>query len=278
MELKRKIIQFDSKKLTYLDNEGTGKIIFVTHANGYSGSCYLYLYRSLNPDYRWIFLDFLGHGESEFSLNFQNWNYFRDQVLTVLQKENLTNVLGVGHSLGGASLSLASKIEPHRFQNLLLLDPTILSSFLLILGKVVGNHMAKTAIKRRRDFSGKEQVRKIFRRFPIFSNWREDIYEDYVQTCFRSTDKGVSLCCPPEMESRIFDSVPILFPRNYKNLPIKTRVIIPEKSDVCSKRAALRLIGDLPGSSVRILHNENHFFPFEKPEIVINELRDLING
>ena len=73
----------------------------VAHANGYSASCYLYLYRFFKDKFRWIFLDFSGHGESDPSLDFSNWNFFSDQIFSVIQKENLKNIIGIGHSLGG---------------------------------------------------------------------------------------------------------------------------------------------------------------------------------
>lgn len=273
-----KSLEFLNTKLVYYDSCEGEKVIFVAHANGYSGSCYLYLSRALGFNYRWIFIDFVGHGLSGSNLNFENWNFFRDQILSIIEKENLSKVYGVGHSLGGASLSLAAKSRPELFNSLLLLDPTILNSSLLILGKIVGNPMAETAIKRRRNFSSREQVRKIFKRFPMFVNWRNDIFEDYISSCFQDNEEGVSLSCSPEMEARVFSSVPILFPFKYRGLRVKSIVVIPRKSNVCSLRAAKKLIGNTEYSKVKVLDDATHFFPFENPDCVIDELRVILDG
>ena len=137
--------------------------------------------------------------------------------------------------------------------------------------------MAKNAIKRRREFKTKEQVIKIFKRLPPFSNFEESVFKDYIETCFKDLENGVHLSCPPEVESKIFSSNPIFFPINYKNLQIKTRIIVPKKSTVCSVSAAKKLISGNSESSILILENENHFFPLEKPNIVIKELETILN-
>lgn len=277
MSLIRKYIEFKSLKLSYQDNESDQKVILVTHANGFSGSCYSYLYRYFGDKYRWIFLDFIGHSYSDPSQEFSDWNFFKDQIIEIIKKENLQNIIGVGHSLGGASLALAAKQEKQYISKLLLLDPTLLSITINFLGKVIGNYMAKNAIKRRREFKTKEQVIKIFKRLPPFSNFEESVFKDYIETCFKDLENGVQLSCPPEVESKIFSSNPIFFPINYKNLQIKTRIIVPKKSTVCSVSAAKKLISGNSESSILILENENHFFPLEKPNIVIKELETILN-
>ena len=274
----RKNLSYKSIKISYLDTESAGECILVAHANGYSASCYLYLYRFFKDKFRWIFLDFSGHGQSEPSLDFSNWNFFADQIFSVVQKENLKNIIGIGHSLGGASLSLASKRDPEIFKALLLLDPTILSNTIILLGMIFGNRMAIDANKRRSQFSSLEQIKKVFKRFPIFSSWEESVFNDYINSCFVQSTEGYKLACPPEVEAKIFNSVPLFFPNKYRNLKVRTSVVIPKKSNVCSYSAAKKVIGDYPGSYITVLENENHFFPFENPEIVINQLKLLING
>lgn len=277
MKLLRKYANYQSIKISYLDNESEGDCILVTHANGYSGSCYLYLYRYFGDRFRWIFLDFSGHGNSEPSLDFNNWNYFADQIQYVVQKESLTDILGIGHSLGAASLSLAAIKDVKLFRALLLLDPTILSNTTLILAMLFGNKLANDAKKRRDEFLSKNQIKKVFKRFPMFSKWEESIFEDYVNSCFLPFGKGLRLACPPEVESKIFNAIPLFFPNKFKNLNVETKVVIPKNSDVCSYSAAKKLIGNFPSSDITILENENHFFPFENPDIVINQLKRIIH-
>jgi pimeloyl-ACP methyl ester carboxylesterase len=278
MNLIRKYADFKNLKISYQDNELNKDVIFVTHANGFSGSCYLYLYRYFGDKYRWIFLDFVGHSYSEASLEFNDWNFFRDQIFEIIKIENLQNIIGIGHSLGGASLALSAKYEKQFFKKLLLLDPTLLSITTNFLGKVIGNYMADNAIKRRRDFKSKDQIKKIFKRIPAFSNWEESVFNDYLQSCFRDIENGVELSCPPEVESKIFSTNPIFFSLNYKNLNVSTKIIIPRKSTVCSESAAKKLIGGTVDSSINILENENHFFPFENPDLVIKELEFILHG
>ena len=111
----------------------------------------------------------------------------------------------------------------------------------------------------------------------MFAKWEESIFEDYVNSCFLSVDKELKLACPPEVESKIFDAIPLFFPNKFKNLDLETKVVIPKNSDVCSYSAAKKLIGNFPSSDITVLENENHFFPFENPDIVINQLKRMIH-
>lgn len=265
--MQRKTFQFRGIRLSYIDTGGADKkTILIAHANGFSAGCYTYIIRNLSPEYRVIALDFCGHGKSEPSLDWKNWFFFRDQILALIETEGLKDVIGIGHSLGGASLLLSSYLKPSVFSKIFAMDPVVLNLPIVIATFFLGNPLAKGALKRRREFKDLNLVRKAFRKSPTFANWGKEQFEDYLESCLREEGEKWVLCCPPELEAKIFNSVNLESLGQYGKIKTEVHMTIPEKYEVCSPGAAKRIIKGNPNSSLEIWPGATHFFPFESPE------------
>ncbi|TGK86281.1 alpha/beta hydrolase [Leptospira bourretii] len=265
-KMKQKSFRFRNWECAYLDSETPGPVLVFCHANGYSAGCYQYYFNLLSKHYRVIAPDFLGHGRSEFSLKFNNWNVFRDQILALLDFESINKTTIIGHSLGGASSLLAAAKEPSRFEKVLAMDPVILGWKLILLSKFLENPLAKGAKKRRTHFKSIELVRRSFRKFPAFANFEPSIFEDYLNSCFESTghDSEVKLCCDPKVEARIFGHAHFHVFKNFYGIKTENHIAIPEKFEVCSPKYANLLAKKHPKSDVTIFPGFTHFFPFER--------------
>jgi len=276
--MKQKTLSFAGLNLAYYDSEGDKPPLLFCHANGYSAGCYQYYFNRLKADYRVLALDFAGHGKSEMSLDFHNWYFFRDQILALLEKESLSHITTVGHSLGGAASLLASVKEPERFESLIVWDPVILGLKMVTLAKIFGNPLARGAAKRRPNFSSLELVRRSYKKFPAFANFEPSIYEDYLTHCFRKVGKldEVMLCCDPRVESKIFSHAHYLVYLQFYRITKKTHVIIPENYNVCSPSLAKMITRNHKESSVTIWKEATHFFPFEIPDKTYGWLREKL--
>ncbi|TGL64709.1 alpha/beta fold hydrolase [Leptospira sarikeiensis] len=269
----RKTFNFQGIRLSYIDSGDTNKDpILIAHANGFSAGCYSYLVRKLSDKYRVLALDFCGHGESQASLDWKNWYFFRDQILALIDTERLQNIVGVGHSLGGASTLLASYSRPQAFKKIFAMDPVILNLPYLFLSITFGNPLAKGAIKRRKEFKDLNIVRKAYRKTPTFSNWAEETFEDYLRSCFKKEGEQWVLCCPPELEAKIFNSVSFKSLIQYGRIKTETHITIPKKYEVCSPSAAKRIIRGNSNSTLELWDDVSHFFPFEVPEKTLERI------
>lgn len=276
MNITRHFFQFQNLKLSYLESgESIKGNILLTHANGYSAGCYSYILRHFS-EYKIYALDFVGHGESESTLNFKNWLFFRDQILELISYLKLEQVIGIGHSIGGACWLMASKIIPNKVQKLILFDPTILDIPKLLLGKIIGNPLAKGALRRRKNFKSIEQVKKIYRKFSAFAKWNDEVFEDYLATCFKDTSEGVQLRCAPELEAKIFNSLSVFSPLEYINIRTESHIIIPQNYLVCSPSTARRIAKGNKNSTVTIMPGFTHFFPFEEKDWVLKKISQLL--
>ncbi|TGK18310.1 alpha/beta fold hydrolase [Leptospira kmetyi] len=272
----RKTFSFQGLNLSYIDtdsNSSTKPILLLCHANGYSALTYKFYIESLRNTHRVIALDFAGHGESEGTVNFKNWYFFRDQILALIRHENLENVVGVGHSLGGASLLLSSYHSPEKFKKVIAHDPVALDFLQITYSRLFHNPLAKVAIKRRREFKDLDTVRKIYKRTPSFSRWDDTIYEDYIQSCFRiGENKQALLRCAPEIEAKIFDSVSYLSLFQYGRIKTETHLTIPNPYEVCSPSGARRITSGNKKSTLEIWPGTTHFFPFEEKQKTLERI------
>ena len=272
--VKRKFFAFGSLRLSYLDagpRQPSGTIL-IAHANGFSAGCYAYYLRRLAHDYRVLALDFSGHGESEVTLDFGGWSFFRDQILALCAHESLQNVIGLGHSLGGACLMRASAATPGLFRKIIALDPVVLNVWVIALMKIVRNPMAGQALGRRPEFRSIELVERAFRRF----GFEKEVFADFVSSCFRQENGRVVLACPPAVEARIFSQVDFGSLAAYGRLPSETHVLIPEKARVCTPKAANRIVRNNAASSLRLLPGVGHLFPLEEPALALAAIRPLL--
>ncbi len=271
--MQRKTFQFQGIKLSYIDAGPSDKTpILIAHANGFGAGCYSYLIRKLSTEYRVLALDFCGHGQSESNLDWKDWYFFRDQLLALIAHENLNNIIGIGHSLGGASLLLSGYHRPNLFKKIFAMDPVILNLPFILISLFAGNPLAKGALKRRREFKDLNVVRKAFRKSPTFSRWAEEPYEDYLNSCFREEGGKWVLCCPPELEAKIFNSVNFLSLIEYGKIHTETHITIPKKYEVCSPGAAKRIVRGNPNSSLELWPDTGHFFPFELPDKTLERI------
>jgi pimeloyl-ACP methyl ester carboxylesterase len=275
-----KSLRFGNLNLAYYDSETPGETVLFAHANGYSAGCYKTYQEALKHQYRVLALDFAGHGKSEYSLKFDNWLYFRDQLLHLLHKELPTGkkAIGVGHSLGGASTLLSCKEEPDLFQKAIVFDPVVIGWRMTTLAKIFGNPLEKQAQKRRKSFHSIELVKRAFSKFPSFAHWDPEIFSDYLQTCLRSTGNGkeVELCCDPKMEAKIFSLSSYRVFLKFYGIRTEIHVAIPENYEVCSPRLANLITKKNPKSSVEVWKKATHLFPFEWRERTLNFLKSKI--
>ena len=277
--LKRKFFEFSNLKLSYLDSESlkSKETILLTHANGYSAFCYRYLLEYLSDRYRVIALDFAGHGDSEGTNNFKNWFFLRDQILKLISIENLNSIIGIGHSMGGASQILTYKKIPDLFKKLILFDPTVLSKKAYLYKLFFGLPIAKNASKRRAEFKSLELIRRSFKKFPAFMNWNAEVFEDYLISCFEKYENGYRLKCSPKIEEKHFLSPSFLNYLEYGKLKVETHIIIPKIYEVCSPKKAKQLSSGNSSSSYEVNPELSHFFPFEKTEFTKSRVDQFLN-
>lgn len=262
--MRRAYFDFHGLKLSYLEAGAahTRKIV-IAHANGYAAGCYDYIIAALSADYHVCALDFAGHGESQSTLAFDSWDFFRDQILEFLQHKGWSTCSAIGHSLGGGSLLRAAIEDSDKFEKIIAFDPVMLGFLPILYVKLFGNPMARVAASRRATFKNKEQALKIFDRHPANKSWERESVRAYVEYCIRERGGAAELCCDPKVESQIFSQTGFGHLFRLKRIRSDVRLILPPRSNVCSPWVARAVTAGNPTACMEIVPNSGHLLPFE---------------
>lgn len=262
--MQRSRFTFRNLRLSYIEaNPQQDKKLFIAHANGYAAGMYDYLIEELSRRYHVCALDFAGHGESQSTLEFSSWNFFREQILAFFEHKGWQKVTAVGHSLGGGSLLRAAQADAGIFEKIIVFDPVVLNFAAVLYVKLMGNPMAATARARRADFKNKEQALKVFLRHPSNRSWQRESVEAYVKYCIRDTEKHAELCCSPAVEAQIFSQAEFGHLFKLGRITCETHFVLPTKTFVCPDRVARRIARNNPKSTIDVVPGTGHLLPFE---------------
>ncbi len=207
----------------------------------------------------------------------RSWRTLVDDLLAGLREHNLTDVVAVGHSMGGVFSLLAALAEPERFRALVLLDPTILPPHLLAairvaraLGLEARLPLVQGALKRRARFADVGEAFAYWHAKPLFRGWPEETVRLYARSMTRPAPSGgVELAYPPEWEARIYQTIPTDLWREVRLLsgPARLPVLVVRGAETntfvaASARRFMRLV---PGAACEVIEGHGHFFPHTAP-------------
>lgn len=185
---------------------GSGRPTLLCHATGFHGAVWTPLAAELGEGFTKLAIDFRAHGASVVAPGAPvGWAEFAEDVLAVVDEIDLApgEVLGVGHSMGGAALLLAEQARPGTFAGLWLYEPITPPGGTFPAGGP--NQLADGAAKRRASFGSMAEAVANFASKPPLDVLRADALHAYVAHGFNQGEDGsVHIACRPEDESQIF--------------------------------------------------------------------------
>ena len=265
---------------------GTGPTLLLAHATGFHARCWDPVIRLLG-DHHVIAVDLRSHGRSE-NVEIEHWNVFGRDLAEILRALDLSDVLGVGHSMGGHAMVDAAAAERERFRSLVLIDPVIVAADQYGGGGwqifSLRGEPHPTA-KRKRHFPSPEAMIERFRDRPPYSGFHPDALRAYCTHGLLPADDGDGyvLACPPEIEASIYmtsrtnpgvyDSIraldlPVLILR--AKLPPEERSVM----DFSSSPTWPGLVNEFRDGREIHFTDRSHFLPMEIPE----RIAELIKG
>ena len=286
-------LEINGVQLSYFEWLGTSeKVVLLCHATGFHARCWDAVIRYLPPDVRVLALEHRGHGRSE-KCGPYAWQQFGDDLLEFINVLDLQRVIGVGHSMGGFTSLYAASFNLQRFEQLLLLDPVIMSSDFYVDQTSANRYrnVEDHPISRRVNHWGSAQAmfEKFAARYP-FSLWREDVLQDYCQhgleqiaTKARSGD-GFQLCCPPRVEAAIYMANAgfnphLLFDKLKLPVTVLRAETKPENStqlDFSKSPTWPALANHLPNAHDIYLPFLSHFLPMQDPFLIATHINQMI--
>jgi len=185
-----------------------GQPILLIHATGFHARVWDQTIRHLPQQHRIVSVDMRGHGQSEKKGLLLDWSLVARDVGDLVDHLQLTDVIGVGHSMGGHCLTQVALARPGIFERLLLIDPVMMEP-----GRYESNPYhdltdpAQHPVARRRDaWSGWQEMYERFEDRHPYSLWTKEALEDYCRYGLRECKDGAGLrlACPPVMEASVY--------------------------------------------------------------------------
>ena len=256
---------------------GQGPVMHMALANGFPPETYRPLLDPLTEQYRVVSLPPRAlWNPAPPPTTMQTWEDTADDLLTGLMTHNLTDVIGVGHSLGGVATLLAAIKMPGRFRAVILLDPTIFPPHVLWglrLMKWVGLQgrfpLVQKALRRRAHFEDVDAAFEYWRGKRLFKDWDDETLWLYVQGLTRPDDDGVTLTWSPAWEARYYATVYLdswrQVPKLDGLLPVLT--IRAANSNTFFADSAKRMRRKVPSMTYKEILDAGHLFPQSHPDV-----------
>jgi pimeloyl-ACP methyl ester carboxylesterase len=286
--MEQKSVHVNGVDLAYVERgsprDDAPSLLFV-HATGFHGRLWDYHAEALG-DYHSIALDQRGHGRSS-KVAVEHWRTFGQDQAAFVDALNLTNLIGIGHSMGAHGMIDAAALTD-AFSHLVLLDPTVASPEAYgDAVEVAADAELHPAAKRQRDFDSVEDMFERIRPKSAFPLFDSRILRDYCQFGLeRNEDGRFTLCCLPEIEARVYMSARSnaqIYDSVHKlDIPV---TIVRARSPADAAVHDFTSSPTWPGLVRKFAHAEElhwpdctHFIPMQKPDEVIAVIRNAITS
>ena len=264
-----------------LTASASGPPLLISHATGFCGHAYAPIAHALGDRFQTLAMDHRGHGATPPPPGWEvgegvDWRRFGDDTLAVARAIDAPGqIVGFGHSMGGASLLMAAQRDPWLFSRLVLFEPIArppseepidASGWPIVIG----------ARRRKRGFASFQAAFDNFSSKPPLSLMTPESLRGYVEHGLRPTADGeVELCCPPELEAAIF----ILGPNNgvwdlLRDVDVPVLVVAGAFEPDQPSASARDITERLPRGELFVLPEQTHFGPFSHP----HEIADVISA
>ena len=260
---------------------GAGPPVLLCHATSFHARCWDQVIARL-PGRHCYAYDARGHGRSSKPAPPYRWRHFGHDAAAIAEALGLSGAFGVGHSVGGHAVTLASALRPGTFAALLLVDPMIQSK-----ERYTGPwHRAQFAAKRRNHWASPQAMFESFRDRPPFNTWDPAVLHDYCEYGLLPNGDGFVLACPPAIEASIYENGSAVDSNIYAEVAtvqIPVRIVragkLPEPGNAMGTSP---VPPDLAASFARgadlVLPQCSHLIPMEAPSLTATLIAELFSS
>ncbi len=276
------ITSVDGVTIAMHDFGGTGSPVLLSHATGFHAHCWEPVGQSLNSLHHVVGLDHRGYGDAEtVDPATMTWDQYGLDALAAardLYAQHNEPIIGIGHSMGGASLLMAAHSEPHLFKALFVFEPIVFPPPGPDAGVRPESPLPAGARKRRSRFPSFEAAIENFAAKPPMAAFNSVAREAYVRHGFKTTADGdIELKCLPEHEARTYETGGIS--AAWDSLPSITTpvwVLSGEIAPFQPSTFAITVAERIPGSTYVRWDEVGHFGPLEKPELIAQYVNSVV--
>lgn len=268
-------------------------IIHFAHANGMPSAVYAPFFEPLAEFFTIEFIEMLG-ATPDYPVD-NHWQSLTQQIIDSVkqacQKHSVSQVVGVGHSLGAMCTLQALYRTPEIFAQAVLMDPPWIygkSSLLWHIAKTIDrlplmnnrlmDKLSPSGVsKHRRDvWDSREDAYEKLRHKRFFKNFAERSFQGYIEHGLHERADGkVTLAIPKTSEVAVFRTNPSWYWLTPNQAPTTPVTLIIGKDSIFLKRRFPQQIKSRLDIDYDT-HAGGHMFPLEHPESVALQVLKLI--
>ena len=268
-------------------------VIHFAHANGMPSAVYQPFFEGLEAFFTIEYIPMLGDNPN-YPVD-DHWRSLTQQIIDSVkqtcEQHGVTQVVAIGHSLGGLCTLQALYRAPQYFSQAVLLDPPWLygkTSFIWHLAKtadrlpLMNNRLMDKlspagVSKNRRDvWDSREDAYDKLRHKGFFKSFDERSFQGYIEHGLHERADGkVTLAIPKASEVAVFRTNPSLYWLIPNRAPKPPVTLIIGEGSLFLKRKFPQQIKARLGINYQT-HEGGHMFPLEHPDSVSADVLDLI--
>lgn len=268
--------------------ENPPTVLFV-HATGFHARCWDQVIERLQGAAHVFAVDMQGHGRSERPTPPLDWGMFGQDIVDLVEALDLNDIIAVGHSMGGHSVSFAAGQAPERFAGLVLLDPVIMApeTYKLRSEQPSAGLDVHPIARRRSHFASVEEMYERYKDRGNYAAWDRKVFHDYCQYGLLHVDgqDDLELACPPEIEAAIYmasggkDIHDVISKISMPVDVIRARERKPDDAPMAfgSSPTWPGLAEEFQNGRDIHLKDHSHFIPMEDPTLAANYVKEMID-
>lgn len=259
------------------------------HGNSLSAGTYMpFLEKLCHHNLKIYASDLRGHGYStkEKTTQVKNWDIFIRDLEQIVSSITKPPVIGMGHSIGGYFTYAVAALFPHLFSKVILLDPIIFPLKIVWLCHLIrkiglaGNlPLSKMTRAKKSEFQSREEALIHYSGKGMFKSWKTDFVQAYVDTAIeKDTATTWELCCNPEFEAQIYETVPFNTWEYADHIKVPVLVVSGGTSDLFHRQAGTKLAKKIENCTFIELKKLSHFLMMEDPDKIIDTILPFIKN
>lgn len=261
------------------DYGGTGPNVVMCHATGFCARYWDPIAELLVDRFRCVAIDLRGHGDSVLPEGVSlAWQGMAQDMLAVIDALDLgSDLLGVGHSMGGATIIRGELTRPGTVAKAWLFEPILPPpDGFPGSGKGHESPLVASALKRREVFASRDEAFDRYASRPPFSLCDPAALRAYVNGGFRDLPDGtVMLKCRGAVEADVFRNS---LHDGFERLPeVQTQTWVAASGDADGPAMlAPMAVERMPNASLVEYPDLTHFGPMQEPARIAADIASAL--
>jgi len=276
----QKNVSIGDTSIDYLYYPGDGPTLIFLHATGFMPGIWHPIAREFAGTCNVMAPYFCDHRAAEPEDGGLSWLQLAEDIALFCKTLGIDTPFMVGHSMGGAVITLAAGKFGVKPRKMVLIEPIFLPSQLYNLKMRVEDHpLAGKSIRRKNGWADLDEAKAYLRSKPLFARWDDEMLEMYLNYGFvPSQDEGVTLACHPRREASLF-----MGSMAYDPWPLMSGIECPVlllEGETSENRPFIDLqkaAGRFPNGRYRLVEAAGHLIPMEKPTDTTALIREFFD-